>query len=251
MVNFSKSFSVKTKYGAMATVVFASIYVVGAYISRARKMSKEEDQGPQLTRSMSIAVLHGGQLALQRLFEYHEARADKSSVEVAECELKTHLAEQHPDYKKLQSVIGKLEMSGKEAQAVEILKNATAKARNEGRNHEAYEYEMLLVEMLIYKGDFKEALGRECLRHVEISDARRPLFKAIIHIMLECNENEVTKYWREFNDLKEEFQSRPCKKESMEECQLHKLSTNFNEFKKVVHMLKKDIIEAQAKRNKK
>lgn len=42
-------------------------------------------------------------------------------------------------------------MSGKEAQAVDILKKATAKARNEGRNHEAYEYEMLLVEMLIYK----------------------------------------------------------------------------------------------------
>ncbi|KAL6282631.1 hypothetical protein ACE6H2_013560 [Prunus campanulata] len=135
-------------------------------------------------------------------------------------------------------------MSGKEAQAVEILKNATAKARNEGRNHEAYEYEMLL-------GDFKEALGRECLRHVEILDARRPLFKAIIHIMLECNENEGIKYWREFNDLKEEFHCTPCKKESMEECQLHKLSTNFNEFEQVVHMLKKDIMEAQAKRNKK
>lgn len=89
-------------YGAMATTVFASVYLAGAYIFRACAMRKEEAQGHRLTRSMSIAVLHGGQLASQRLLEYHEVRTDKSAVEVAECELRTFLVKQYPDYKKLQ-----------------------------------------------------------------------------------------------------------------------------------------------------
>lgn len=44
----------------------------------------------------------------------------------------------------------KMEMSGKEAKGVELLKKALEKARKEGKGHEAYEIEMLLVEMLIY-----------------------------------------------------------------------------------------------------
>lgn len=44
----------------------------------------------------------------------------------------------------------KMEMSGKEAKGVEILKKALEKAKAEGKGHEAYEIEMLLVEMLIY-----------------------------------------------------------------------------------------------------
>ncbi|XP_068319191.1 uncharacterized protein [Pyrus communis] len=248
MVNSSKLSRARTMYGAMAmaTAVFAGIYVARTYIFGARK---EEAQGPRLTRSMSIAFLHGGQLALQRLLEYHEARADKSAVEIAECELRTHLVEQRPDYKKLQSIVAKLEMSGKEAKAIEILKKAIAKAHNEGKNHEAYENEMLLVEMLIYKGDFEEALGRECLQHVEISDARRPLYKAIIYIMLKRNKDEIIECWKEFNALKE-LQSLPSDNESLEESQIHKLSTNYEEFEKVVNMLRNDI-EGQARKNKK
>lgn len=44
----------------------------------------------------------------------------------------------------------KMEMSGKEAKGVELLKKALEKARKEGKGHEVYEIEMLLVEMLIY-----------------------------------------------------------------------------------------------------
>ena len=42
-------------------------------------------------------------------------------------------------------------MSGKEAEAVEMLKKAVKDAEKDGKTHEAYELEMLLVEMLIYK----------------------------------------------------------------------------------------------------
>jgi hypothetical protein len=51
----------------------------------------------------------------------------------------------------LQQALEKLEMSGSEDSAVEILENAVKKAENANKAHEAYEIEMLLVEMLIYK----------------------------------------------------------------------------------------------------
>jgi len=50
----------------------------------------------------------------------------------------------------MQRDIVKMEMSGKEAKGAELLKKALEKARKEGKGHEAYEIEMLLVEMLIY-----------------------------------------------------------------------------------------------------
>lgn len=90
-----------TKYGAMASAVFASIVVAGVYFVRVSTRRKQEP--PKLMRSMSMAVLHGGHLALKRLVEYHEARADKcAQLDQAESDLKNFLSEKHPDYKKLQ-----------------------------------------------------------------------------------------------------------------------------------------------------
>ncbi|KAF2305423.1 hypothetical protein GH714_005153 [Hevea brasiliensis] len=126
---------------------------------------------------MSMGALHGGKLAMERLTDYHQARADAASLNAAESELKVLLEEEQPDFKKLQSAVAKLEMSGKEAVAVGILESAVKKARMEEKPQEAYEIEMLLVEMLIYKGDYDKALKCECLSHEEISDARRPLYK--------------------------------------------------------------------------
>ena len=48
-------------------------------------------------------------------------------------------------------IVAKFEMSGNEAKAVQILEEEKIRARKEGKPHEAYEIEMLLVEMLIYK----------------------------------------------------------------------------------------------------
>jgi len=42
-------------------------------------------------------------------------------------------------------------MSGKEDEAVKMLQKACEDAEKDGKTHEAYELEMLLVEMLIYK----------------------------------------------------------------------------------------------------
>lgn len=91
-----------TKYGAMVSAVFASILVAGVYFVRERSWRRKEEP-PKFMRSMSMAVLHGGKLALKRLLEYHEARADKEALYQVECDLKAHLfTKKRPDYKKLQ-----------------------------------------------------------------------------------------------------------------------------------------------------
>ncbi|XP_062018158.1 uncharacterized protein LOC133734545 [Rosa rugosa] len=235
-----------TKYGAMASAVFASIFVAGIYFVRGRSRRKEDP--PRLMRSMSMAVLHGGYLALKRLLEYHEARADKFALNQVECDFKTHLlTKKRPNYKKLTSILAKLEMSGKEAETVEILEKTRTKAKNEQKWHEAYETEMLLVEMLIYKGDYEKALKCECLSHEEISDARRPLYKAIIYIML--SKPAARDQWEKFIELNQAFHCEPgLKKESLEEAQLHNLVSDFKEFEKVVDILKDDITEAKQRK---
>lgn len=42
-------------------------------------------------------------------------------------------------------------MSRKEDEAIKVLQKALKKAQREGKSHEAYEIEMLLAEMYIYK----------------------------------------------------------------------------------------------------
>lgn len=84
----------------VAIVIFASICFAWAYTSRARK--RKEKVRPVLTRSLSIGALHGGRLALQRLIDYRDACADVNVLDAAEAELETSLAEERPDFKKLQ-----------------------------------------------------------------------------------------------------------------------------------------------------
>lgn len=185
--NFLNSFTGKSRHGAVAVILAAPIVIIaGTYMvfRRAKHACKRKNDGV-FARSMSIGALHGGILSLERLTYYHQARADAASLNTAESELKVLLAEEQPDFKKLQvtqiflhllfleffllvlpltfgflyllsqfawkSIVAKLEMSGKEAFAVEILERAVDKARKDKKPHEAYEIEMLLVEMLIYK----------------------------------------------------------------------------------------------------
>ena len=48
-------------------------------------------------------------------------------------------------------IAAKLAMSGKEDNAIQKLEEEIQKAQQNGKLHEAYELEMLLVEMYIYK----------------------------------------------------------------------------------------------------
>ncbi|WCJ27399.1 hypothetical protein M5689_009146 [Euphorbia peplus] len=164
------------KYGSVASVATPVLIITGTciafrYAKNVKKRRRKSDV--VYTRSMSLGALHGGKLALQRLIDYHHARADSASLKSAETELRTQLARKQPDFNKLQSIVAKLEMAGKEDVAVGVLEQQVEKAKCKSRSHEAYELEMLLVEALIYKGDYQKALSCECLSHEEISDAIR------------------------------------------------------------------------------
>lgn len=50
-----------------------------------------------------------------------------------------------------QGIVAKLEMIGQEDKAIELLKRAEKKAKENSLPHQEYEYQMLLVEALIYK----------------------------------------------------------------------------------------------------
>lgn len=228
----------------IVTLLFAC-YIFVFFSGRLWKKRKNKKlKKVVLTRSMSMGVLHGGELALERLIDYHKAKANFLSLNSAETELDALLNEERPDFKKLHRCVAKMEMSGKESEAVMKLRNAIRKAEP----HKAYEFEMLLVETLIYQGDYTEALRCKCLEEKYITDARRPLYKAIIHISLgyRSYQEEAINCWKEFKQIREEFK-RPGK---VKDAQLIKISTKFDKFKSVVISLKEDIKEVHRKAKK-
>ncbi|KAG1335234.1 putative Transmembrane protein [Cocos nucifera] len=106
-----------------------------------------------LHRSLSIAALHGGEVALERILDAQEARVDEAALQSAADEMGKLLAADPPtiSYRELHRVAAKLEMSGREDQAIEMLQNAVKEAEEKKQPHEAHMLEMVLVEMLIYK----------------------------------------------------------------------------------------------------
>nr|GMD11609.1 uncharacterized protein LOC109164925 [Ipomoea batatas] len=218
---------------AAAVLLGAAAYYYYIVVRKRVPADKKNNGRHQLvfSRSMSVGALHGGQFAIQRLVEYHDARANRASLQSAEDALDSLLNQDLPDFKKLQRVVGRLEMSGKEGKAVERLEAAVKKAGMQGKPHEAYEFDMLLVEMLIYKGDFKKALSRPCLKDESITDARRPLYKAMIHLLLEdCSEEEVERLWKEFRRIQKHFRL----SHSSQAPQLHEAARHFDTFKNIV-----------------
>ncbi|TMX01690.1 hypothetical protein EJD97_023948 [Solanum chilense] len=80
-------------------------YILIFFSGRLRKKRKNKKLKKVLTRSMSIGLLHGGELALKRLIDYHKAKADFISLNSAETDLDALLNEEQPHFKKLQAII--------------------------------------------------------------------------------------------------------------------------------------------------
>ncbi|KAF3577370.1 hypothetical protein DY000_02035241 [Brassica cretica] len=237
----------KTKYGAVVAPVFAlaGAYVAWEYIYhrlwrknnentdipdsknsiRKSLVEKRRDDNVKntskeassrsgraqntLSRSVSMGAIRGGKLALKRLLDLHSYSVDTSSLANAEIEFESLLSKEKPDFELLQRDIVKMEMSGKEAKGVEILKRALEKARKEERGHEAYEIEMLLVEMLIYL--------------------------AIIQYLSGHPEKQVEETFNRFREIQIGLQWPG----SSEECETHEVT--LDEFKKVLESLKQEI----------
>ncbi|XP_054779141.1 uncharacterized protein LOC129287027 isoform X2 [Prosopis cineraria] len=194
---------------------FVCLYMLGRRLWEPKPKSKPKPK-PVLERSKSLANIYGGDFALRRLEDHNIAKAIPYVFERSDLVLKGLLEEEHLDLKKLQSVMARLEMAGKEEEGVKLLKEAKEKNIQLEKSHHVYEIDMLLVEMLIYLGKHDEAKSCECLKHQEMMllDARRPLFKAIIYGM---REDWITaeSFWRKFEDMREDImkmvgQEGPC-----------------------------------------
>lgn len=207
-------------------------------------MKYTEKKSDRLT---PLVALHGGQQVLKRLIGYHGALA---KMDLAEATMKRILIEdksvlnqdkrKRPNIKKLERAIAELEMTSRAVKAADMLKCAFEDAEAKGNLHEAYEFQMLYVEMLIYMGQWDAALTCKCLEDQRITDARRPLFKAVINILSE-KVSEGKKYWEEFREIRENMRL----PETSEEDGPYILANNFDEFKKIVELLRQDIKNAK------
>ncbi|XWS12368.1 hypothetical protein CRYUN_Cryun37aG0083800 [Craigia yunnanensis] len=231
MANSAKKINTETNYRTVAVAATPFIILGGIcigfgwrYVSRAWNRKPERN----LSRSMSFAAIHGGKLALERLVDYQNYRGKATQIDVDIKELETLLENEQPRFKELQRVLGRLEMSRREDEAIKVLTKALKKAQNEGKSHEAYEIEMLLAEMYIYKGDVQTALKCKCLVEERVSDARRPLYKAVISL-IEQKEEDALEYWKNFKDIQHMITPPSFQEEE------------FIEFKNAVKQLKKDI----------
>ncbi|KAL0862761.1 hypothetical protein Bca101_041879 [Brassica carinata] len=244
----------KTKYGAAVAPVFllAGAYVAWNYINHRLWKKKDDDNGRDirnsnrkssveqrkddkrmskeaslerrgkdqktLSRSVSMGAIRGGKVALQRLLDLHSYHLDASSLVNAEIEFESLLSKEKPDFGLLQRDIVKMEMSGKEAKGVEILKKALEKAKEDERGHEAYEIEMLLVEMLIYM--------------------------TIIYYFRGDPEKQVEETFNRFREIQMGLQWPG----SSEESETHEIT--LDEFKKVMESLKQEIEDSKKRQMK-
>ncbi|XP_022146501.1 uncharacterized protein LOC111015701 [Momordica charantia] len=247
MRNFLKSFKIQTKYGTSAAAAASSVIISGIglvliYVYTQRKREKNDRR--VFMRSMSIGALHGGKLAMKRLLQYQKMRATEKNQDQVLEKLEKMIKDCAPDFAKLQSIVAKLEMRGQEDKAIEILKKAAKEAKENSLLHYEYEYQILLVEMLIYKGNIGEAERASCLNQEETSDVRRSLYKAIIQVLLN-NPKKAKEKWEEFKEMRSRFLLPPDVKDS----QFYKLVTEFEMFKQVVDLLGKDIEERNKEKN--
>ncbi|RDX87952.1 hypothetical protein CR513_30510, partial [Mucuna pruriens] len=203
---------------AITCVILGCPFLI--YVLTKRRPKPEDKAEPKQkpirllrTRSFIIREIHSGNAALDRLLEddYKQARVNPSALDKTDTLLKEHLQQELPNLMILQQNVAKLEMSGKEDDAEKIIRQALKKANEKKRPQEAYEIEMLLVEVLIYKGgdlDLESALKCKCLKDESLRDVRRPLYKAIIYKM-KGDTKEAEKCWDEFIQVRDPALSRP------------------------------------------
>ncbi|KAG1330301.1 putative Transmembrane protein [Cocos nucifera] len=221
---------------AAGPLLFACICAALAYVTKRRAGKRV-----LLHRSVSIAALHGGDMALERILDAQEARVHQEALDNVAKEMQKLLDKDPKDisYRELHRLAARLEMSRKEDDAIKMLQKKVQEAEKNKRPHEAQELQMLLVEMLIYKGDYQQALNCKCLEDKEISDARRPLYKTIIYSI--TGDRRARQYYEEFRGIRSRFHLFDC----LDGTPLYGVVHDFDNFVKTVANLKKEIEHAR------
>nr|KYP46848.1 hypothetical protein KK1_031551 [Cajanus cajan] len=198
---------------AKSFVILGCLSILIYVLNNRRPKPRKKPNDLLRTRSFIIREIHSGNPVLDRLIDddFKQARVNPSALNNADKLLKEHLQQEFLDLISLQRNAAKLEMSAKEDEAEKILRDALKNATSKNKPQESYEIEMLLVEMLIYKGgksDLEKALKCKCLEDDSLKDARRPLYKAIIYKM-QGNTKEAENCWNEFIEVRDPTFHRP------------------------------------------
>ncbi|KAL5989950.1 hypothetical protein ACLOJK_010845 [Asimina triloba] len=248
--------------GAASVVVVLTGFVAAYMWKKRRDRNASRMSSGTSRRAQILGALRGGRLAIKRILDTrHPSEAVAATAE----EKLTKLLKKEDllNFLKLQNTVAKLEMSRKEEEGLKLLREAHERAEKKGRLQEAYELDMLIVEMLIYKvllivishfrsmspyshgliiridiglqGDYEGALKRKCLAEEEISDARRPLYKTIIQLIL--GQEEAKQSWLKYQDLRGRWRL----EDSVPDASDHPPAQDFQMFKKTVKFLKEEI----------
>ncbi|KAL2341128.1 hypothetical protein Fmac_009068 [Flemingia macrophylla] len=206
MGNFFSYVISKHGENAMPAKFFVIIVCLSLFIYVLKK-PKKKSSSCLLSRAFIIKNIHSFIPSLKGSTEddFKMTRANLLALDNADKLLMEHLRQEFPDFVILQRNAAKMEMGAKEDDAEKILRNAFKKANNMNKPHEAYEIEMLLVEILICKGgksDLETALTCKCLSDDSLKDARRPLFQAIIYQM-QKNTVKAKECWDIFIEVRD------------------------------------------------
>ncbi|ERN02431.1 hypothetical protein AMTRI_Chr03g47840 [Amborella trichopoda] len=228
------------------------------------------DVSPAL-RGLSMNTLYSGALALDNLLGMKKVMIDPRSLRNLEEQFRKLLDETlkgnpqlgNPQLLELQRVASRLEIVRDEDKAVHMLREAYEKAMSlQGINKSyaelARELDMMLVEMLIYQGKYKEAWLRSCLNdelstsfpnEEEVSDGRGPFYKAILCIMLKRRREEAQRFWNQFKmgGKRPRWPGKPLEIDSKGSKWKLVEQMTFEDFENAVNLLKEDIDMDRAK----
>ncbi|CAL1403139.1 unnamed protein product [Linum trigynum] len=146
----------------------------------------------------------GGRTALRSLLDVPKLMAS-SKVEPFQVEFELPYSPSTAEVIPIKMHAVKLMAHGQSEAAVKFLRDAVYLYKNRKDNEPAYNVGMVLVEILICQGKYKEALECNSLNeHQRLpSDGRFPLYKAIIYTMLD-NKVEAKKWWEQYIEAVEQ-----------------------------------------------
>ncbi|RWR97401.1 putative transmembrane protein [Cinnamomum micranthum f. kanehirae] len=173
------------------------------------RMCMCQNKGVPSGRSLKLESLKGGTAFAEeraRLTPHLLDDAEREFKEILSHYVKDFQSKDRVEFERVQKCAWRMEMSRKEDAAVKELECYIQKLHE--RSPEIHEVQMLLVEMLIYQGDYERARqtwerarqtwdkARQNLE-LPIKDYRLQFYPAVIYVLL-GNEDEAKKHWGDF-----------------------------------------------------
>ncbi|XP_068664455.1 uncharacterized protein [Aristolochia californica] len=156
-------------------------------------------------RSLYLAALWGPNMEKQVLEDAEKAYRDSNFLKIARKEFNEGLAKTRIDWEDLRRAARKLEMAGKEAEAIKKLERISKKLGGE----DAYEASLLKAEMLIYQNSFPQRKNLLDIEKMLLPDDARPhLLLAVARAVSEGASPEAMASWKNYVKIREIYKIR-------------------------------------------